>query len=150
MVSQRALWRSEIHEEEHLLQAASSTNAPKSVIRATLPFTTFPTAKSSAAVSHGFSSGNFKGKCDLVSVDIFDKNCNFITYVEYLLRVLYSAPGHLRDVKKSVCSAEVDECTEICNILNNTLNLIAYVDLSKKLFLFLSFLSNEEAVCGYR
>ena len=86
----------------------------------------------------------FKGKCDLVSVDIFDKNCNFITYVEYLLRVLYSAPGHLRDVKKSVCSAEVDECTEICNILNNTLNFIAYVDLSKKLFLFLSFLSKKK------
>ena len=86
----------------------------------------------------------FKGKCDLISVDIFDKNCNFIAYVEDFLRVLYSAPGHLRDVKKSVCSAEVDECTEICNILNNTLNFVTNVDLSKKLFLFLSFLSKKK------
>ena len=50
----------------------------------------------------------------------------------------------LRDVKKSVCSAEVDECTEICNILNNTLNFVTNVALSKKLFLFLSFLSKKK------
>ena len=39
---------------------SSSTNAPKSVIRATLPSTTLPTAYFSAAFAHGLLSGNFK------------------------------------------------------------------------------------------
>ena len=39
---------------------SNSTNAPKSVIRATLPVTSLPTAYFSSAWSHGFVSGNFK------------------------------------------------------------------------------------------
>ena len=39
---------------------SSSTNAPKSVIRAIVPSTTFPTAYFSSAFSHGFWSSNFR------------------------------------------------------------------------------------------
>ena len=49
----------------------------------------------------------FKGKRDLLSVDLFDKNFDFIANGKYFLRVLYSAPGHFGDVKKSVCSAQI-------------------------------------------
>ena len=63
------------------------------------------------------------------SVDLFDKNFNFIANSEYFLRVLYSAPGHFGDVKKSVCSAKIDECTEICNVLNCSFNCVANMDL---------------------
>ena len=70
----------------------------------------------------------FKGKCDLLSVDLFDKNFNFIANSEYFLRVLYSAPGHFGNVKKSVCSAQIDECTEICNVLNCSFNCVTNMD----------------------
>ena len=38
-------------------------------------------------------------------------------------------------MKQSICSAEVDECTEIGNVLNNTLYGIAYMDPLEQLFL---------------
>ena len=86
----------------------------------------------------------FHGQCDLVSVDLFDHNFNFVTNVEYFLRVLYSAPGHFGDMKKSVCSTEIDECTEICNVLNNACNNITNVDSLHKFFLFFCFLSKKK------
>ena len=40
-----------------------------------------------------------KGKSDLVAVDVFDQNFYSLTNFEYFFRVLYAAPGHLRDMK---------------------------------------------------
>ena len=83
-------------------------------------------------------------KGNLVTIDIFDQNSQLLSNCEYFLRILNSAPGHLRNVKKSVSSAKINKCTEICNILNNAFYLIANMDLLHKLFLFLSLLSNQK------
>jgi hypothetical protein len=47
-------------------------------------------------------------------------------------------------VKQSVYSAEIDESTEIGNILNYTFNGVALVNLLKELFLKLCLLGNEK------
>ena len=47
-------------------------------------------------------------------------------------------------MKQSVSAAQIDECTKICNVLNNTLYCIANMDTLHKLLLFLSFLSNKK------
>ena len=86
----------------------------------------------------------FHCKSNLLALDIFDHNLYSLTNCEDFLRVLYSAPGHLRDVKQSVSAAQIDECTKICNVLNNTLYCIANMDTLHKLLLFLSFLSNKK------
>ena len=57
------------------------------------------------------------------------RDFQFIANFEDLLRVLYSAPGHLRDMKQSVSAAKIDECTEICYVLNSSFDYIANMDL---------------------
>ena len=47
-------------------------------------------------------------------------------------------------MKQSVSAAQINECTEICNILNNTVYSIANMDALHKLLLFLSLLSNKK------
>ena len=80
-----------------------------------------------------------QAQCDLISVDIFDQNFDRLADFEDLLRVFYSSPGHLGDMQQTICSAQIDECTEICNILNNTVYNIANCDLLKQSFLLFSF-----------
>ena len=58
--------------------------------------------------------------------------------------MLNSSPGHLGDVKQTVCTAQIDECTEIGYILNNAVNNIAFVNSLEELFLNLSLLSCDQ------
>ena len=60
-------------------------------------------------------------ECNLILIDIFDEYANLIAYLEYLLWALYSAPGHLGNMKQTVCSAKINKRTEICYILNCSL-----------------------------
>ena len=38
-------------------------------------------------------------------------------------------------MKQTVCSAKIDECTEICNILNSSLYYITDIDALEQFFL---------------
>ncbi len=67
-----------------------------------------------------------------------------IACLEYLLRILYTAPGHLGDVKQTVSAAKIDECTEISYVLTHPLPCHLAWIFSKRLFLKLSFLSNHK------
>ena len=86
----------------------------------------------------------FQAQSDLVAADVFDQDFQFLANFEGLLRVLYAAPGHLRDMKQSVSSAQIDECTEIGYILNSSLNYIANMDSLEESFLHLGFFSNQK------
>ena len=55
-----------------------------------------------------------------------------------------SAPGHLGDVKQSVCAAKIDKCTKISYVLNNTFYDIAFFDLLKEFLLQLSLLGYDQ------
>ncbi len=85
-----------------------------------------------------------QAQSDLVAADVFDQDFQFLANLEYLLRVLYAAPGHLRDMKQTVSSAQIDECTEIGYVLNSSLYHIAYMDALEESFLHLSLLSNDK------
>ena len=78
------------------------------------------------------------------SLDILDQDSQLLANLEYLLRILNTSPGHLRDVKQTICSAQVDECTKIGNVLYNALYHIAYMDALEELFLHLCLLSNKK------
>ena len=66
----------------------------------------------------------------LLAVHTQDDDFDFVTGVHHLGRMTQLAgPGHFGDVKKSVCSAQIDECTEICNVLNCSFNCVANMDL---------------------
>ena len=67
-----------------------------------------------------------------------------VTGLEYLLRILNTAPGHLGNMKQAVSAAQVYECTEIGNVLNSTLYGVTCMDALEELFLKLSLLSNHK------
>src|SRR5699024_2472076 len=67
-----------------------------------------------------------------------------LSYMEQFLRIIDTSPGHLGNMKQSVYSAEIDKCTEICNILYNTFYCITCMQVCKNLFLFFCFLSNKK------
>ena len=67
-----------------------------------------------------------------------------IAGLEYLLRILNTAPGHLGNMKQAVSAAQVYECTEVGNVLNSTLYGVTCMDALEELFLKLSLLSNHK------
>ena len=76
-----------------------------------------------------------QAECNAVSFDILDQAGNLLSNGKDGTRIVYTAPAHLGDVKQSVCSAEIDECTEICDVLYGSLNDIADMDSGEELLL---------------
>ena len=92
----------------------------KSVILATRPVTTLPSciflSSGQPRILHHQISGSVQSWSSLMSLI---RTVSFSTNLEHLLRMLYTAPGHLRDMKQSVSSAKIYECTKVGNIFNN-------------------------------
>src|SRR5699024_4279462 len=86
----------------------------------------------------------FHGQSDLVTVDVFDQNFYVIANFEDFLRIFHTSPGHLRNMKQSVCAAQIDKCAEIGYVLDNTLYCVSHSDACKQLFLhFLLLFYNQ-------
>ena len=81
----------------------------------------------------------FQAQSNLFTLDILNKDFQFFTNFKYFLRIFYMTPGHLRNMKQTVCSAQINECTEISHILHNTLNHIADCNAFKQRFLQFRF-----------
>ena len=47
-------------------------------------------------------------------------------------------------MQQTVCSAQVDECTEVCNVFDNAFYYITNVDSCKEFFLHFCFLCNQQ------
>ena len=77
-------------------------------------------------------------------MDIFDHHFHFISYLEYFLRILNTSPRHFGDMKKTIYSSKIDECSEICNVLYSSFHSVSYTDLCKQFFLFFSTFSNKK------
>ena len=92
----------------------------------------------------GILLGELQGKSDLCALDILDQDAELLANLEDLLGILDTAPAHLGDVEQSVCAAKVDECAEICDILDGTLDCIAGVDGLEELALHFLTFCNEK------
>ena len=77
-------------------------------------------------------------------MDILDDNSYLLANLEDLLRILNSAPGHLGDVEQSISTTQVDECAEVCHVLDSSLNHIACMDALKQFLLQLCLLGNKQ------
>ena len=62
-----------------------------------------------------------EGDTFLGVVDIQDHHFDFLTDFQHFVRVGDSAPAHIRDVQQAVHTAEIDECTEVRNVLDGAL-----------------------------
>ena len=72
------------------------------------------------------------GEGNLLAADVLDEDSDFITDMENLLGILHAAPAHLGDVEQAVSAAEIDESTEICDVLHDTVDNITRLDAGKE------------------
>ena len=63
-----------------------------------------------------------------MTADLLNQDLNLVANLKYLLGMLYAAPGHFGNMKQTVCSAKVNKCTEIGNVLNGTFHDVAFFD----------------------
>ena len=77
------------------------------------------------------------GQRDLtaLAVDVLDHDLDLLANLEDLLRVLNMAPGHLGNMEKSICAAQIDERAKICHILDNALDTVADMNPLEQLLL---------------
>ena len=83
-------------------------------------------------------------ECNFGSGNILNKSLNHITGLKYLLRILNSSPGHLRNMKKSVCTTDINKYTKVCYVLNGSFNNVTNMDALKKLLLLLLLFSYKK------
>ena len=80
-----------------------------------------------------------QSQCDLLAllVDVQDHDVDLVVDLEHVAGVVDPSPAHVGDVQKSVDASQVDESTEVGNVLDSALADLADLDLLKKLFLLL-------------
>ena len=73
---------------------------------------------------------------------------NFIADIENLGRMLHPAPTHIRNVKKSVHSAQINKCSVIGNIFYDTVYNLTFTDGLKGLVLEMFSLLFKKSSAG--
>ena len=84
----------------------------------------------------------FQAECNLITGNLFNKGLYLISYLEYLLGIFDTSPGHFGNMKETICTSDVDKCAKVCYILNNAFYYIPNVDAFKKLLLQFCLLCN--------
>ena len=93
-----------------------------------------------SCVDPWLASGNLRLQGNFLSLDIL--NQHLVPCLEYLLRIL--SPSSSRNMKKSVCTAQINECAEVGYVLNGSVNSIAWLDSCEQFFFQLRLLCNQK------
>lgn len=68
-----------------------------------------------------------------LTVKLQDLDLNLVADIDDLGRMLDALPGHISDVEKSVNAAEVNECAVVGEVLDDTLDDLAFLEVGEKL-----------------
>lgn len=82
-----------------------------------------------------------------LTVELQNLDLNLVADIDDLGRMLDALPGHIGDVKKSVNAAEVNECAVVSEVLDDTLDDLAFLEVGKKLLSRRCWRSREHP-CG--
>jgi hypothetical protein len=75
-----------------------------------------------------------QGNAVLFGVELEDLGGNFVTDVEHFARVTDAAPGQVGDVQQTIDAAQVDECAVVGDVLDDTLDGGAFLQVFHQLF----------------
>ena len=93
------------------MPGASSTNAPKSAVRVTVPRTLSPTVNCSATASHGCGLKLLHAERNLLrlGVNLQHLHLHRIAHRQHIGSLRNAVPGDIADVQQAVNAADVDE-----------------------------------------
>ena len=97
-----------------------------------------------SCVDPWISLRELKAQGNFLSLNILNQYPYLVPCLEYLLRILNTAPAHLGNMKKSVCTAQINECAEVGYVLNGSVNGIAWLDSCEQFFFQLRLLCNQK------
>ena len=97
--------------------------------------TTVPGMYFSAADVHGSSRDLLEAERDALGlgVELEHLDANVVADLEQLGRVVDPAPAHVGDVEQAVDAAEVDERAVLGEVLDDTLDDLAFLELLERL-----------------
>ena len=73
----------------------------------------------------------------LLGVELEDLGGNFVAHIEHFARVTDTAPGQIGDVQQAIDTTEVDKCAVIGDVLDDTLDDSAFLEVFDELFAIL-------------
>src|SRR5699024_2165880 len=86
----------------------------------------------------------FQDEGNFIAFDFLDQHSDRFANLEYFFGIVHSAPGHFRNMQKSVCAAQIDESAEICHVFNSSVYHIAGMNSFKEFSLLFGFLSYQK------
>ena len=79
-----------------------------------------------------------------LTIELQDLDVDFVARLHNFGRMLDALPGHVGDVQQSVDATEVDECTVVGEVLDDTLDGVAFLQFFQQFFTFSAvFLSQQ-------
>ena len=82
-------------------------------------------------------------------IKLEDLGSNFVTNIEHFARVTDTAPGQVGNVQQAIDTTEVDECAVIGDVLDNTLDGGAFLEVLEELFAIFVSGSFENCTAGH-
>src|SRR5699024_2674348 len=67
------------------------------------------------------------------AVELQHFNSDFVAHVDDFARMLNAFPGHVSDVQQAVNAAQINECTVVSEVLNDTFNFHAFLQVFQQL-----------------
>jgi len=74
-----------------------------------------------------------QGYTGTFAVELQHFNSDFVAHVDDFARMLNAFPGHVSDVQQAVNAAQINECTVVSEVLNDTFNFHAFLQVFQQL-----------------
>ena len=71
-----------------------------------------------------------------LAVELQHFNSDFVAHVDDFARMLNAFPGHVSDVQQAVNATQINECTVVSEVLNDTFNFHAFLQVFQQLITF--------------
>ena len=89
-----------------------------------------------------------QGNAVALAVELQDLDIDLVTNVDDLGRMLDALPRHVGDVQQAIYAAQVNECTVVGKVLDDTLDLLAFLQGFQQRFALGAVLGLEDAATG--
>jgi hypothetical protein len=89
-----------------------------------------------------------EGDALFLAIDLEDLDLDLLADAEHFGRMVEAAPGHVRDVEESVHAVEIDERTEVGDVLDDADDLVARGDAVEELLALFGALGLDDFAAG--
>src|SRR5690606_1742190 len=89
-----------------------------------------------------------EGYTGTLAVELQHFNSDFVAHVHDFARMLNAFPGHISDVQQAVYAAQIHECTVVSEVLTDTFNFHAFLQVFEQLIALSAVLRLDNRTTG--